>query len=511
VDDLPVSQKRAIYIDSLIDIALDMEQWTTVASAEDLAQFAQSLIRTTLVISPEIELSGFTKDLVTKLNLYFSSSSISMTERLVSALRKETDTNEKPDRQYMVVSGNRLAVRVPVYDSENLGQIDNLGKYLRWAVTILGLKDPEVKILQDATLGTGIQLPARIERMMDNTIAALTLPPEESGDRANFRSGLKGNLIELLAAVKLMRKFMGATQKGVTPKASPTDDSSKKEAKKEWSPTTLEDLKRSINVRSGLKEPGVSTFTQIFVKNVFNELTKPTGKFFPGMWIHSLKKTNGVNNNVGIIYKLGYETKVPNVNKVYNVVMHEVALKDSVAITAQKRNEKVNLTNSNSHVRKITEKNRLSESTTHQEFRMGVFLTLPLLDPKSSTSPKDQLSTDPLTVRDKKVLGFYSKNRDVVDALYLAYATLQALPKKNSKATPLGYRSARGHAMRLTANREFMDATGQTYQLYSDIPVHIREYLQKLFMRKFTQEESDSEDESESGDQVLPTKKAKST
>jgi hypothetical protein len=471
--------QRAVLCDCLLDIALNSEEWKDVASRQDLVQFASLISKRNIIVEPQSEEIGFIKALANRLELCFASADISSTQRLVDALTKSASDNANPDRQYLVVSGNRLIARVPHYEDDNLGHIDNLGKHLRWAATVMGIKDPKVRILKDPAVGTGVQLTARVERMMDNTIAALALPPSESGDKAEFKSGLKGNLVELLAAIKLSRKYAGAVQK----KTGSKDEKIVQ--------TTLEDLKKSVNARAGLMEPGVSSFTQVFVKNVFNELTKPNGKLFPGNWLHSLKVTNNVKNNIGIIYKLGYESKVPAANKVITVTTMFAKVQDKFIVEAQKKNQTPELSNLNGHLVQVSEKTRLSGSTTHREFRLGVMLLLPMIDPKDARSPKDQLSVDPLSVRDKKTLAYYSGQREIVDALNLAYATYVAAPKRNSKATPLGYESAKGHAIRLSANREFMDRSGRNYQKFSDIPEHIREYLAKLLRRKISKEDQD--------------------
>jgi hypothetical protein len=378
---------------------------------------------------------------------------------------------------------------------------------------MLGIKEPEIRYISDPAVGEGIQLTARVERMFDITTSALTLPPSEAGDKAEFKNGFKANLVELLAAIRLMRRYGGAIQKGIGPKGTKVPQIS------------LDDLKKSVNGRSGLGEKGVSDWTTIFVKSVFNELTKPNGKHFPGLWLHSLKETNSVKTNVGIVYKLGYELKVANAQKVLKVTLKDVVLKDSFVPKPYKvpasdkdagsrfrvldKDTKKSLpplpkmTKENTEVVDVPGKIRSSGSTTHREFRLGAMLLLPLIDPKDKRSPKDQISVDPLTIRDRTILNFYSRNREVVDALNLAYATLVAVPKTKSKATTLGYRSARGHAMRLTANRVWIDRTGKEYQSLSEVPQHVREFLEKLLHRKTVEEESDSEDETEEEEEAF--------
>jgi len=501
--DLPENTLKAILKDCLLDICLNDSRWDDVGSSQDLIQYCSSVVTENIIIDSDLEKISFIRGLAVSLELYYTSKSVSQTERLVKALEKGAGHNANPDIQHVVISGNKIAVRCPDFENDNLGHIDNLGKYLKWATTILGMTDPEIKFIRDPAVGKGIQLTARVERMMDNTIAALTLPPAEAGDRAEFKNGFKANLVELLAATRLLRRYSGALQKGKAPKGQ------------KLLQVTLEDLKKSVNARAGITEKGVSDFTIILVKAVFNELTKPNSKRMPGVWIHSLKQTNGVKNNIGVIYKLGYETKVVNAQKALTVVHHDVVLKDNKVPKEWKKKvsdketfrfgqfdteqkkllpELEQLTKDNSEIVKVPELIRSSMSTTHQEFRLGAFMLLPLIDPKDARSPKDQISIDPLAIRDRNVLGFYSQNRDVVDALNLAYATMKAVGRKNSKATTLGYLSARGHALQLTANREWMDRTGKKYQGLNEIPKHVAEFLLKLLHRKINVKETEAEE-----------------
>ncbi|USW07203.1 hypothetical protein [Downy mildew lesion associated ormycovirus 3] len=442
------------------------------------------------------------------LELHFTSSDISNTERLVNALNKERITKD-PDNPIVSISGNRIAVRSPQIEEKDLGSLDNLGKYLKWAVTILGMKDPEVRYIMDPEVGKTCSLPAKVERMMDNTIAALTLPPSEVGDRAEFKTGFKANVVELLAAIRLMRRYGSTLQKQVAPKGHKSVQ------------VTTEDLKSSLNGRAGLLEKGTSDFCLTFVKAVFNELTKPNGKSFPGKWVASVKASNKTKSNLGVLYKLGYETRVVNVQKVMSVVTHDVVLKDSlvpelwkkkddgkvafrfrdlsVLTEAQRKKlpELPKADNSNTEVVPIPGKIRMSASTTHREFRLACMMLLPLIDPKSEISPKDQLNTDPLSVKSKHILAYYSSNRDVVDATNLAYATYKAIGVKGSKATNLGFRSARGHAISLSANRVWMDKTGKEYKSFMEIPEHTRDFLLKFGHRILSENDDEESDAGE--------------
>jgi hypothetical protein len=454
-----------------------------IASVHDAVRVVTAVVDRNVIIEPSLEKTGFVKELSSQMELLISSQSISTTERLVNALSVARSDPNTPTTQNVLVTGNTIVVRIPSYDTQNTGQMDNLGKYLRWAVLTLGLKDPVVKILPDEKLGNAIVLPAKMERMMDASIAALSLPPKESGDRAEFKTGLKANLVELIAAVRIMRRYQGSLQKLPAPKG------------KKALATTLDDLRSSINGRIGLNEHGLPAFSAIFVKCILNELTKPNNSRFPGKWISSLKETNGVKSNTGILYKLGYEGCVANPQKTIAVV------KTAVELKTPKESSKKSSNDQRSKKEKYEAISRTKEShpdgISHRDFRLGAFLLLPLLDPRSKKGPKDQLSVDIITLKDSTITSFYKQNRDVVDAMNLAYATLKAIGKKDSKASPLGYRSARGHAISLTANREWMDASGTKYQAFMDVPEHLRNFLLSFLNRSIKEDDSESDEGSE--------------
>jgi hypothetical protein len=474
----------------MLDLLLFEEGWKTVASPQDAIQLIRAFVTSQLIIEPQLTNTEFCKDLAQSADLCINSQSISETERLANAIALSNDAKEHSARQNVVVSGNMIAVRVPSYDTSNTGQIDNLGKHLRWAVTLLGIKNPVVKILPDEKMGNSITLPSKIERMFDSTIASLSLP-QESGDKAEFKTGLKANLVELLAAIKLMRKYQGALQNAPAPKG------------KKSLQTTTEDLRKSVNGRSGLNEHGLSAFTSIFVKAIFNEITKPTFTRFPGKWINSLKMTNNTKTNVGIIYKLGYECTSSSSQKLISVIKNTVETKEAANDNSKGKAKATKDVAKAKFVLKEQTKENTPDGISHREFRLGVSMLLPLIDPKAKQSPKDQISVDPLTIRNKTITNFYKKNRDIVDAVNLAYATKQALGKKDSKATLGGYKSARGHAISLTANRKWQDATGVEYTKLTDIPEHIRDFLLSILNRKLIEgnaEESGSD--SEDGDEM---------
>jgi hypothetical protein len=238
-----MQQRKGIYKDTLLDLLLMTQEYELVESRQDLDKLVATFVRSQLDIKPQTEESSFINECRVHAGIWFSSEGIDETQRLVDAVHTSA-TTENSSKPIIMVSGDKVVVRCPAYDKTNHGQTDNLGKYLKWACTILGVQNPKISLVFETELGNSIILPARIARMMDNTIASLTLPPGEAGDKAEFKSGLKANLVELLAAIRLMRRFGPALQRGKGPK----------DAKHPI--TTLQDLKESLNGRAGLKETG---------------------------------------------------------------------------------------------------------------------------------------------------------------------------------------------------------------------------------------------------------------
>ncbi|USW07205.1 hypothetical protein [Erysiphe lesion-associated ormycovirus 3] len=464
-----------------------------IESDLDMLQFAKSFIKTQLIIKDKDILLDFTKDLATKLSLMKISDGVESHERLVKALDTGPSNHETVKKPYLVVSGNVLVFRIPSYDTKNTGQEDNLGKIMKWAVTLLNVKNPRVRMVRDKNLGNDIVLPARVSRMMDMTISALTLPPSEAGERSEFKIGFKANLVELLAAIKLLKKNIGLVQKAPTPKRTKSLTIS------------LDDLKKSVNGRAGLNEHGMPGYLVGIVKEVFNILTKPNTNILPGNWINSLKQTNGVQSSTAVLYKLGYETIVASPQKTLTVVKHRVRdrepknsseIKQSVSRTVDGKQQKIF-----SEVYVTDDKNEPT-GISHQEFRLGVCMLLPYIDPSSSLDMKSQISKDPLSVRNRAVLEFYKRNRRIVDLSNMTYATRSALGKKDSKATVRGYQNARYRTFNECIKCDFMDAHGNTYARFSDIPKDIRGFLCKLMNRKLNASETEPLDDTEGGEPI---------
>jgi len=398
-----------------------------------------------------------------KISLHKFSESIDKDERLVSKVIKPA-RDVKSTLPVILVVGGSIVVRIPKMDEHNLGVRDNLGKYLQWASTLLGYDATKIRIISDATLGTTVALPVKLNRFMDNTMAQC-VSIASNVDRHQFSAGIKGNTAELIAACKVMRRYSGLVHKSLTlPKGA--------------SPVTLLDLKRVINARAGLDETSLTRFEQAFVRGVLNELTKVNARYFPGEYIRSLRNINGVSSNTGVLYKLGYEPKVMNAKKLHYVVTQKpllVTVKPSDEKERQSKSQPKEKDEIKLVVKQLTRENHPGGGS-HQEVRTLIAGSTPYLSTRSKNSIKAQITRDILDVRESRTLEFYNRNREFVDAVNTAYACGVSIGRKGSKSTVAGYNNLRNHAIALSNDIGFL-VDDKTVNKIEDVPESWRNHF----------------------------------
>jgi len=173
----------------------------------------------------------------------------------------------------------------------------------------LGFKPSDIRVVVDKeNLGEGIALPVRIEKSMDILMASLSL---ENPERYVFKNGIKANLGETLAAIRLLRRNVRNVERGVTKEGKMADS------------LTAEAMKSSFNMRFGLEDHGIPLYTSAYIKAILAHLTKPSNDRFPGAWISSLRRGNECKSDSALLHKLGYQPKAINPAKLFQVVMHK--------------------------------------------------------------------------------------------------------------------------------------------------------------------------------------------
>jgi hypothetical protein len=353
------------------------------------------------------------------------------------------------------VNGIRqLVVKIPNIPHESEGSKQNLAHMLEFACKVLAVDLEQVRLIREPLFGTEIHIPVPISRLYQNMIQSVQSSQGDfSGEPISTNKGFKGNLVEMLAAMKILRSYGGLIRK--LPKIRGDSFA-----------TTIEDLREMFNTRSGLSAP-MASYTKSFTTAVLAQLVKFNNDMFPAGWIHSVKVRNSVSSKEGLIPKLGYCFKVPSTQKLKEVIFTSY-VKDQ-----ESSKEWLN----------PFDILKTPEGISYQAFRTAIVLSLPKIDPQSDKSLKDQLASPPTVRREPVVIDYFEKKSSIVEALNTAYSIKTAISRKGGKARPLHFLYARNRVLALSANTQFMDASGKIYQKFSDIPLNIREFFQKTFCK----------------------------
>jgi len=314
--------------------------------------------------------------------------------------------------------------------------------------------------------------------------ASLTLPASQAGEGYEFEQGLKANLPEILASIRVLRRNTNliTSQKGKAGVTSP------------------ELLRKTFNMKFGLEESGSDPWVSSILKACFSEVTKPTAERFPGEWMHSLRIRNNTKSDIGIIAKMGYKPVQVAPIKVQKVLMSKRTLVRETQLPTGKKGNVIIGQGSiieKEVIKPLTFEN-FPEGTNFREFRAAVTMLLPYIDPNSPKGLKDQLISDPLHPVSEFSLKFWKEHGDVADAFNTAFAILAACSDKKSKTTPTHQEMSRNYAISKTANVGFYDKFGRRYPTYLSIPEHIRSGFEKSFCRKISDAEEVSDDDTSS-------------
>jgi len=431
-----------------------------------MTNIVDSTLRTYFTNAQQLIVAGMGKRLAYKALIHKKGVDINI-DRLARRLQRigvEDKEQKQPNVVFVNIDGELNAtVRIPDINKENAGQIENLGLFLDTIKVCLGVEPSNIKLVFDSSLGKELFMPAGIQRLLTGMVgSARSIDGSFAGTVYKMTTGVLMNLVEMLAAMKLLRDRAGLLRdypasKGPDGKYHPHPQ------------TNLEVIKAKFNEESGLKAPGIPAYITNMVLSILAQLVKPTNKHFPGAWIHALKVRNGTKSSDAIVAKLGYKPIVVAPNKVLSVLLTKT----------EEKNSKVSI------VPKSKEMETAEDCCDFREFRAGITLLLPLLTSRGNISKKD-ISVDPLTVKTGGVVALYKDMKDSIDALDLAYSIKVALSNpKNKTATPQHFIAARGKFLNTFSGQEtFMDARGEVYERYSELPEHCRMFLEKTLNKK---------------------------
>jgi len=270
------------------------------------------------------------------------------------------------------------------------------------------------------------------------------------GDYFRFVNGYSANLVGILASMRIISTY----KQFLRPRPVKKGDSNKR--------VNFSDLQELFNLKAGLK--GKDDYTSSLLKSVFKILVSPSTRSFPGGWIHSAKLSNSVKSVTGLLFSMGWAECVPLKSKILDVVFNEVQHQD----------------NSKSKL-KVVNKKDMKKNSSFIEYRTGVALLLPMIDPTSNVSLDEQINLDPLRIKDEKIINNYSNVAacKLVDKLNHTSALKQSCSVKDSKTKPIHYEMARNELLHLSDKVQLRDARGHTYKLHSEIPENVNNFLKK--------------------------------
>jgi len=449
----------------ILDLLIAEEGSDTINSLVDSKNFTKPILEKWVEIDTALRIGGFTDRLALKLYLWNSTSKIPEGSQLNKLLKisKKLQIDKYPLIQLHYVDKEpTLDVVVPEYDMNDENSNKVLSHLISFACLLHGVKPDNVSYLIDKKQGTGIvTIPNTLNKLVDSLKVSAQHPLGIfAGEIFTFPSGYKGNLPGILASMRLISMKQEYLRKKKFPKNSLK------------SVVSYNELQLTFNIRSGLKSDETNNYTTRLVKAILASCVKPHNTRFPGGWIHSNRKINGIKTDFALLNSLGWTEKCPSQHKLLEVIFNTVdedTQKDGNQIKVVKR-QIINLT---------SDKRRF----LHQEFRTAVALTLPRLLPNSDVSYDTQLKVDSLSVKSLSIIDNFSRDGrpEMVDALNESYNIKVSLKNPKSKTKEVHYKISRDRLLASSANIPLCDAEGTRYETFSKLPGKVQDYFRKSF------------------------------
>jgi len=357
-----------------------------------------------------------------------------------------------------IMGKTKLSIRVPAYDNNDDEQIKSIAYLVDFALDVLNIERENLNIFKDSSLGSQVFIPAKLRKTIDAIKLSLhTAEGSFTGEFLKLNTKFKGNLVEILAALFLLRNNQDMLKR---------IDMSKLPQASRFGHVSQTTLREYFNNASGLMDPQAGCYSGYFLKAILSLVTRYTNKSFPGVWIHSLRKNNACKTNEKLFALMGFIPKGTSPHKLYDVIMSDVKIDENKKPKLGSRFGKE------------------SQGATHAEFRAGLFALLPLYDPESDKPIKDQLSRTPLQVHSEHTLSYYESNRKQYEKLSIAYALKQSASKKKDDKLLLQYKQRRQEFINSTNDIPLQNINGKKYANYREIEPAFRKHLENLLHRK---------------------------
>jgi hypothetical protein len=291
-------------------------------------------------------------------------------DKMLKSLKKTLTISTSLVEQFYEDDDSFLVLTLPEFDDEE-DTLKVIVLLIGLACKLHGTKHENIKLIKDKALGFGkLTISNSLRKLInDLTVSASNPSGLYPGERFKFQSGYSGNLVDMVASMRLLN-----LKSEFIRKRKFTKDSGK-------SPVAFNTLQDSFNNTSGLKSGSDQPYVSRFIKACLSSCIKNHNKSFPGGWIHSSRVNNGVKTDFALLNILGWTEKVPSQHKMLETIFNTVDPTDD-----PKKFKIVNIT---------ADKRQFS----HQEFRTAVALTLPRLDTSKPESHDSAIKLDSLSVK----------------------------------------------------------------------------------------------------------------
>jgi hypothetical protein len=457
---LPIATRNAYFEDILLDAILASIGATKLSTLADAERFVDSKLSLWVKIDTSAVVTGVHKRLSTKAYLFNNSSGLDKDSNLGKLLKiaEKSLTIKSPIiSQAYDKDVSKLVFVVPNYDDNDEPTLKCVSQIVAFGCALHSTKPDNVAVVKDSTFGDGkLTISSSLSKLLDTFISSAHHPQGLFlGEVSKMSSGFQGNLVAMLAAMRLLNMKSEFIRRRKFAQGS------------KQSPTSYNTLQETFNVISGLKTDKSMSYTLNSVKAILSSCVKAHNKGFPGGWINTSRSLNQVKTDFAVISLLGWVEKVPSQHKMLEVLFNTV---DPV-IDPNKKNT-FKLVN-------ITQDKR---NFSHQEFRTAVALTLPRVFLKNK-DPVSDSKLDPLSVKELSICNnFCSDRRDLlVDRLNECYGFKVSLKNPKSKTKEIHYRMSRDRLLAESANIPLITAEGTRVETFSELPKPLQKFFRDTF------------------------------
>jgi len=379
-------------------------------------------------------------------------------EKLLKTLQKSLRLSTSIIEQFYNAGESILVITVPEYNDEDEDTRKCLALLVGAALVLHQTKIENVRLVKDNSLGLG---KVTITKSLSKLVADLSASAQNStglfaGDVYKFSSGVEFNLVEMVAAMRLLNHKQEFIRKRKFSK-----DSGK-------SSVSYNMLLETFNTSTGLKGSGEQSYAIRFIKAMMASCVKAHNKGFPGGWIHASRNRNKVKSDFALLNSLGWTEKCPSNHKMLEVLFNTVDLHDKKDPSSKDR------------IVNITQDKR---KFLFQEFRTAVALTLPRIDTSKPAEHSADMKRDPLSVRSLQICNnFCTAKRDLlVDSLNEAYVLRVSQKNPKSKTKEIHYKIFRDKMLNSSSNIPLIDAKGKSFDKFSNLPQKTQSFLREQF------------------------------